>query len=104
MLNRGMLQLLLLLPLVAGLRVDAGGPGGAAFIGYMQGMYAPDFPMPADAVTVELWSKLLPVSGRYSGVPTRVRPSHPAGGNRSFFFSTRVEYCFGLRGLEEGPI
>lgn len=58
------------------------GPGNAAYIGHMQGFYSADFPMPTDAVSVELWSKLLPVSGL--GLPP-VAPHHhvpltPRGG------------------------
>lgn len=60
-----MLRVLALLAAVCGaqgLRGDPGGPGNAAFIGYKQGFYLTDFPMPETTLTVELWTKLLPVS------------------------------------------
>lgn len=44
------------------LHVDSGGPGNAVYIGYMQGLYIPSFPLPANEITVELWSRLLPVN------------------------------------------
>lgn len=46
----------------ASLSVQAGGPGNTIFIDYMQGAYVDDVAMPTEAVTVELWSKLVPVS------------------------------------------
>ena len=49
------------LAIARGLRVTTGGPGYAVFIDAQQGLYAPNFPMPSHAVTIELWTKLLPV-------------------------------------------
>ncbi len=49
---------------VAALSVTAGRPGYAASLGYMEGFYAPNFPMPTTAITVEFWTKLLPVGSR----------------------------------------
>lgn len=60
----GLLAFAALSAVVQGLRVAPGGPGDAMFIGYMQGMYMPAFPLPEHTVTVELWSKLLPVRPR----------------------------------------
>ena len=51
---------------VAALSVTAGGPGYAASLGYMEGFYAPNFPMPTTAITVEFWTKLLPVGMRWA--------------------------------------
>ena len=56
------LLLLLLTHTASAISVHAGGPGGALFIGKSQGAYFADFPMPQFTVTVELWSKLMPVS------------------------------------------
>jgi hypothetical protein len=46
--------------------VFGGGAGQALFIDYMQGAYVESFPLPEDEVSVELWSKLLPVGGCFA--------------------------------------
>jgi hypothetical protein len=56
------LALLLAVARCGAISVQTGGPGGAVFIDYLQGLHVPNFAMPTSEVTVELWSKLLPVS------------------------------------------
>ncbi len=46
--------------------VFGGGAGQALFIDYMQGTYVESFPLPEDEVSVELWSKLLPVGACFA--------------------------------------
>jgi hypothetical protein len=39
-----------------------GGAGQALFIDYLQGAFVEDFPLPPNEISVEFWTKLLPVS------------------------------------------
>lgn len=46
---------------VVALSASSGGPGDALYIGYTQGAYISDFPLPEETVTAEFWTKLFPV-------------------------------------------
>lgn len=47
--------------MIAGVTVYPAGPGRAIYIGSNESLYVPDFAMPADAVTIEMWTRPLQV-------------------------------------------
>lgn len=65
----------LLVHVAWGLQAVAGGAGHALFVDSQQGLYVPAFPMPTDAVTIELWTKLMPVGRLQPRVAVPRRPS-----------------------------